>query len=43
MQYEDLRSYYMRRHDYVCELIDTIADHEKTITDLEKTKDIQQG
>jgi bacterioferritin (cytochrome b1) len=39
MEYEDLRSYFVRRHDYVCELIETIARHEETIKNLEETRD----
>jgi hypothetical protein len=38
MEYEDLRSYFARRHDYVLELLATIEKHEGTIAHLEKVK-----
>lgn len=39
MQYEDLRSYYFRYHNYVTQLLATIAKHERTIKTLEDLRD----
>lgn len=39
MQYEDLRSYYFRYHNFVTNLKSTIAKHELTIKSLEELRD----
>lgn len=38
MEYEDLRSYFARRHLYVLELLATIEKHEGTIAHLEEVR-----